>query len=128
MVSKKTPVSEEYAELGKRLKRLRLSRELTQKEVAEAFGINPASLSEYESGLKRANLDTIRKFAEFYHVSGDELLGLSSTVQRTNQTKLEQRSLWDSEFSTETFSNDEVQKLIAYAKYLIFQRGGGGKE
>ncbi|MBU9711117.1 helix-turn-helix transcriptional regulator [Bacillus tamaricis] len=61
--------------LGRRLKELREKHKLTQKQVAPKFGITNYQLSRYENDESNPDPDLIVKFAEFYGVSSDYLLG-----------------------------------------------------
>lgn len=59
----------------KRLKELRSDAKLTQKEIAEHFNITQPAYQAWESGRKKANLETIQKFADFFNVSVSYLIG-----------------------------------------------------
>ncbi|GGK20920.1 hypothetical protein GCM10010965_12520 [Caldalkalibacillus thermarum] len=61
--------------LGKRLRKLREKRGLSQKEAAKRFGISNFALSRYENGTANPDPDLIAKFSEFYDVSSDYILG-----------------------------------------------------
>jgi len=71
------PVSE--APIHARLAQLRLERGLSQAEVAEALDLTQALVSNYEQGTRRLHAELIARFAEFYEVSADDLLGLKTT-------------------------------------------------
>ena len=58
-----------------RLKALRLEANLTQKEIAEQFGIKQPNYQQWESGKRKPSFDTIEKFSNFFGVSADYLLG-----------------------------------------------------
>lgn len=61
------------------LKLLRKERKLTLKELAEKMGIAESTLSLYENGKRKPDFDTLSKFAEYFNVSVDFLLGRSVT-------------------------------------------------
>lgn len=61
--------------LAERLRMQRARLDLTQREVAEAVGINTVALCNYERGRRRPNLDTAARLARFYQVSLDWLVG-----------------------------------------------------
>lgn len=61
--------------LGTRLKQLREKHNLTQKRAAVIFGLTNYQLSRYESGQSNPDPDLIAKFADYYEVSTDYLLG-----------------------------------------------------
>ena len=58
-----------------RLKELRLKKGLTQKEIAEEFGIKQPNYQQWESGKRRPTSETLEKFANFFGVTMDYLSG-----------------------------------------------------
>lgn len=61
--------------LGSRLQQLRKSKNLSQKTVADALGIAPSLLSNYESSARTPSLEQLISLASFYRCSTDYLLG-----------------------------------------------------
>ena len=61
------------ASIGKRIRSLRKERDLKQVVVAEAVGLERASLSMIENGHDRPGLQTLRALADFFGVSLDYL-------------------------------------------------------
>lgn len=61
-----------------RLKELREDNDLTQAEVADAIGIKREQYRRYETGINEIKAGHIIKFAKFYHVTSDYILGLSN--------------------------------------------------
>ncbi|MBQ3562907.1 MAG: helix-turn-helix transcriptional regulator [Clostridia bacterium] len=57
---------------------LRKSKGISQKQAAIDLGISQALLSHYEKGIRECGLDFLIKLSEYYEVSCDELLGVSS--------------------------------------------------
>lgn len=68
--------------LNQRLKELRQERHITQKTVADAVGIATRNMQHFEYGTAKPKLDTVIKFADYYDVSTDYLLGRSDNPQR----------------------------------------------
>lgn len=62
---------------SERLKKLRNTLEITQKDFAEKIGITAAALSSYENNLKNPSIAVAKKIAEAFGVSIDWLCGLS---------------------------------------------------
>lgn len=60
---------------AKNLRKLRKERGLSQKELGEAVGISTSAIGMYEQNRRRPNTKMICKFAEFFGVSSDSLLG-----------------------------------------------------
>ncbi|MHC1750773.1 MAG: helix-turn-helix domain-containing protein [Cellulosilyticaceae bacterium] len=65
------------ATFSERFKQLRTERRLTQDRLAELFFLNKSSISRYESGKQIPEPQTLQKFADFFDVSLDYLMGKS---------------------------------------------------
>lgn len=57
------------------LRELREKRGLTLEQVAEKLGLRNQYVSNYELGKRKPDYDTLSKFADFYGVTVDYLLG-----------------------------------------------------
>lgn len=57
------------------LKILRLSKELTQKELGELIGMSAQAINTYEAGTREPNLETLNAFADLFGVSVDVVIG-----------------------------------------------------
>ena len=66
----------------KRLKDLRIDNDLTQKELADIFGISQQTLSDYEKGKYDLPNDLLIKYADYFKVSVDYIL------ERTNNRNI----------------------------------------
>ncbi len=60
--------------IGENLKRFRVAKKLTQREVWEAAGVSKSSYTAYEAGRSEPTAETIVKLARVLGVSTDELL------------------------------------------------------
>ena len=56
------------------LKEIREEKKLRQNVVAAKIGVTPQAVSNYEKGIREPNLMTLRKLAETYEVTVDELV------------------------------------------------------
>ena len=59
---------------GKRLKLLRSEKELKQSELAKILEVSSSTIGMYEQGRRYADLDTLKKMAEYFDVSVDYLI------------------------------------------------------
>lgn len=85
------------ADLANRIKELRKSKNLTQTEFGQIFGIVKSTVSLYESGKSTPNDEIKKKICEYFNVSFDYLLG------RTDKKDIEK----------ETYNNlDPLDALI----------------
>lgn len=76
------------------LRNLRRSRNLTQEELGSHIGLSKAVISKYENGLGYPNYDILIKFANFFDVSTDYLLGV------VNSKTIDVSKLTDSQVET----------------------------
>lgn len=60
--------------LGEKIKLYRKNKKITQVEIAETLGVKPATISKYESGTLEPNIESLKKLAELFNISIDELL------------------------------------------------------
>jgi len=60
-----------------RLRELRTSKKVTQKQIAESVGLSERAYQYYELDEREPTLGTINKLADFFEVSADYLLGRS---------------------------------------------------
>lgn len=66
-----------YSEFGDNLRKLRKSRNLTQKELGIQVGLSKAVVSKYENSLGYPTFDVLVNIAAFFGVTTDFLLGVS---------------------------------------------------
>ena len=68
---------------GGNLKRLRIKNELTQEQLAEAFGISPQAVSRWENSTTYPDITWLPTIANFFDTTTDELLGVD--IERRQQ-------------------------------------------
>lgn len=95
--------------LGERLAERRKSRNLTQKQVANAIGVSPVLISYFERGERTPTLEILLKLAAFYRCSLDYLI--------YGKGKL--RPLW---IDTSLLSDEEWEMLQVLLKSLTEKR------
>ena len=60
-----------------RLKELRESSSLSQRELGDRVGLSKSSIGNYESGQRQPDMDTLNLLANYFHVTVDYLMGRS---------------------------------------------------
>ena len=60
------------------LKKLRIESGLTQKELSQKLSISQSTIIEYEKGKREVSTQNLIKYADFFNVSADYLLGRAS--------------------------------------------------
>ena len=61
--------------LSERLKMLRMEKQMTQKELAQATGLSQSAIAYWENGKSLPNALAVIALAKFFHVSIDYLIG-----------------------------------------------------
>lgn len=59
--------------VGERLKELRLQKNITQQEAADALNISRSALGRFENDLQELSGDLVVRFADYYGISCDTL-------------------------------------------------------
>ena len=65
-----------------RLKELRLSKSLTQKQLASDLGMSERGIQHYECGTREPSMAALIALADFFDVSLDYLVGRSDDPRR----------------------------------------------
>lgn len=76
---------------GRKVKELRISQQMTQREFAEKVGITAASLSSYEKGQQMPSIGVAVSISTAFDVPLDWLCGLSEGIS----TLHDQRQVWE---------------------------------
>lgn len=63
-------------EFGKKLKELRIEKNLSQKEFGNKIGATQSTIAKWESGDREPSFDILILISKFFKVSTDYLLGL----------------------------------------------------
>lgn len=71
-------------EVGQMLRKLRHDKGIYQKELAKYLNVSNGTISNYEKGTHSPDLDTLIKFAEYFGVSTDYLLGRTEYCHNLN--------------------------------------------
>lgn len=77
---------------GNQLKQFRTNKKITQKNLSQTLSIAPTTYNAYEKNISEPNIDTLIKFADYFQISLDELVGRDFLQ---NNSKLENEILYD---------------------------------
>lgn len=73
-------------DFSQRLKELRKERKLTQKQLAENLGIATSTIIKYERGEREPNIQNLKRFANYFNVTVDYLLGFDDEFNNLDLT------------------------------------------
>lgn len=74
-------------QLANNLRRLRKNQNLTQQQVSAKLNISRQAYSNYETGQRDPDLDTLLRIAHIYHVSLEQLLAHSITSETSSSLR-----------------------------------------
>ena len=77
--------------VGNRLRRARTAQEMTQEQLVEELGIQPETVSRYETGSIPVSLTGLFRLAEKLDVPVDALLPIEKSSDRDNESELLER-------------------------------------
>lgn len=63
-----------FVNIENNIKAYSVSKKMTQKEIAEILEVEPGTISKYESGMIEPNIESIKRLAETFEITMDELL------------------------------------------------------
>lgn len=98
---------------GQRLRKLRLEKKLTMKELGKIFSVAESTISGYENGNRKPDIETVGRFADFFEVNVDYLIGRKNSP---NDNTSENLFFFDMEGLTEEEIED-IKRHINYVKW-----------
>lgn len=60
--------------IGNKIKKYRELNKMTQKDIAEILEVEPGTISKYESGMIEPNIESLKRLAETFNITVDELV------------------------------------------------------
>lgn len=87
-----------------RFKQERVTKGITQKDLAEILGVDRTSISKYENGKQLPEVPVLEKIANYFDVSTDYLLG--KTDNRNIQSKIINNTSKNKDLE------EEIEKII----------------
>lgn len=95
-----------------KIKELRIKNNLSQTELAQKVEISQRSISNYENGLTDPDIETLKKLAQYFHTTIDNLVGLE-TPYLIDKSQFTQTQLNIIE-QIKTLQEEACQKIEAY--------------
>ena len=96
--------------IGERLKKLRKDKNISQEKLSVYLGINRSSISLYERDVRKAPIDVLEKYCDFFGVSLLYITGID--FDKNSHTYREFRKI-------PVYSNFEILSSINYERNII---------
>jgi len=111
---------------GKRLRKLRNEKKLTQSELGKIINVSKVSVSGYESGDRTPDTDNLRRLADYFEVTSDYLLGREDKRIESMNAELE-KLLKDPQTNLmfngwKEMSEEERKEAIRMINYIQFKK------
>lgn len=98
-------------EIGEKLKKIRIAKNISQEEVAEYLGSTPQKVSSFETGRTRISLEAFVSLCAFYGITPDDFFDFPNKGVTLDELHL---------LNTYRQLNQEGQeKMVLYGKDLI---------
>lgn len=114
--------NKEASTVGELLKIIRTQHHMSIEEFSKEIGISPEDLRKYESGEKYIPIETINIIANYYRLSTASFTSGEKNYKNEDNVRLERFKLWAKNFGHIEFTEEEHNKIIEYAKFLIHIR------
>lgn len=101
--------------IGEIIKRLRLSKKLTQAELADIIGVSRQAIQKYETGESGIGSDKIEKLALFFNVSPAYIMGWNENDEP--ETIAAHKNNPDEEWTEE-----ELKEIEAFKEFVRMKR------
>lgn len=115
--------------IGNRIKKLREELGLKQEELAKKLSVSPSAIGMYERNLREPNNELTIKFAEFFNVSIDYLLGKTDIRNSGEQIDdiLNEAMIGMSKKEYEALSETQKKQIRDFALFVKNQSEGDKK-
>ena len=107
-------------DIGSTVKRLRLSKKMTQEELAEKLGVTVQSVSRWENDVNYPDITVLPLLAELFSVSTDMLLGVHPEKKHGKRKLLRTVEVFeletpeDARALAEEFEEEAFPRMTAY--------------
>jgi transcriptional regulator with XRE-family HTH domain len=108
--------------VGNNIRKLRIAKNVTQKEIMEKLHINDTSLSRMEKGKHSVSDEQAIALADFFDVSIDYLLGREWDNPGKTIIKTVDFNFNDVLQKLSSYTNNELYKLIGVIEFIIESR------
>lgn len=105
--------------IGERIKELRKQQRMSIDVLAKKCGKSRATLYRYENGdIKKAPYTILVPIANALNTTPTKLMGL----ENEEFTISNDYDIWQKEFANVVFTNEEMQEIVTFTKYLLSKR------
>lgn len=112
-----------------KLKHLRTTLNLSQKDFAKKIGVSQSSVNYWEKGQRIPSIEAAARISNYFDITIESLLDSSNKLVKQNPINMligsyyDQRdNIVDIHFSTDEYTIDELNQILQFAHFLKKQR------
>lgn len=99
-----------------RMRELRKQKKITMKQLGVLVGCSESAISQYETGKREPDFETLLKIAEYFGVSTDYLLNTEKAPANTDGS-MSKRELKFALFGNPNITDDLLDEVMSFAKF-----------
>lgn len=120
----------DFVQVADNIKTLRISKDLTQKDLADLLGVVPSTIGMYEQGRRIPDLEAIIKLAGIFEISTDSLLGVDTNEHQnkllTPEVQIpEKEEIWliyeQLDIGDKAEIRGEIKGMLRHEKYVALK-------
>lgn len=126
---KNEPSTIDEVTMGDVFKALRLGSNLSIEEFSHEIGLSAEDINNYEAGKTPIPVNIINLVADFFGISISEIIKAhKNSKDRTpsgfemKKERFERFKIWNKEFGQVHFTDEEINKIMEYTRFLLSQR------
>lgn len=108
--------------MGNRIRELRKAKGLTMKQLGEVLDLAESTISQYETGKRQMDNETLLRLGEFFEVSVGYILGAEDNAKAPTETGERPISDDDIKFALfrgrEDITNAMFEEVLNFAEYV----------
>ena len=115
--------------IGNLFENIRKDMHLSLDEISEELGLTVEEIRKYETGKGGIPANIVKMLAEYFGISVGRLSAgrvkekdIFAAFASTNEAYVDQVTKWVETFGNERFSDEEFEKIVDYAKFILSQR------
>ena len=118
------------ATFTERLRELRTQNNYSQQDLANRMGVTKQTISQYERGVRKPDMDTLTALCDIFNVSSDYLMGKSDVtvrllnsddLRRLNMSQQKQTAI-AAHFDGDDFTPDEWDEIERFKMFVKSKR------
>ena len=110
-----------YIIFANRLKEYRQEKGISQVDLAKELEVPANTYNQYEKGTRKVPLSFIRKVANYYRLTIDELIGLDPTDPHPSSKPMYGEFI--EKIDSLNLTKEDLSELVKYAEFLAHKKG-----